>query len=122
MATFTKTILSGSTNGKGIFINQTSSGSAVTVHTASTTTTTLDEVWIYAHNYDTATRKLTIEWGDTSSSNHIEILVNSESGLVLVVPGFILQGAGSPNTPVVKAFASTSTSLTIHGYVNRITV
>ena len=47
MATFTKKILSGSTDGKSIKVAATATA-GTTIHTGSATVTTLDEVWIYA--------------------------------------------------------------------------
>jgi hypothetical protein len=48
MATFTKQFFNGgSANGRSIKVVQTSSP-GTTIHTASTTTTTIDEVWLYA--------------------------------------------------------------------------
>jgi hypothetical protein len=41
-------------------------------------------VWIYAMNTDTTARKLTLEWGGTSSPDDlIEITLPAEPGLVL---------------------------------------
>ena len=116
MATFSKTILSGSTDGKGILVTATSS-SGTTIHTGSTTASTLHEVWLYAVNYDTTDRKLTIQWGGTTAgTDDIEFTVKAENGLYLIVPGLILKGNATAN--VVRAFAATATSIVIHGYVN----
>ena len=46
MATYSKQLLSGSTNGKGIKIANTST----TVHTAVAGTSDIDEIWLYAVN------------------------------------------------------------------------
>lgn len=120
MATFAKTILSGSTDGKGILVNQTVSGSAVTIHTGPTNTAHLHEVWLYASNYDTTDRKLTILWGGaTAGTDEIEFTVKAENGLYLIVPGLILKG--NATALVVKAFAATATAVVVHGYVNTIT-
>ena len=120
MATFSKEKLSASTDGRGILVAATAS-SGTTIHTASTTTTTEDEVWLYCQNTSATSVKLTIQWGGTTSPNDdIEVTVASESGLMLVVPGLILVGNATPL--VVRAFAATTNVLTIHGYVNRITV
>jgi hypothetical protein len=79
----------------------------------------LDEVWLYAQNTDTTPRKLTIEWGGTSSPDDlIELTIPAESGLTLVAPGLLIKGAGT--ALVVRAFAATADVVTIHGYVNRI--
>lgn len=126
MATFTKTVFSGGTspnnaNGRGILVAATSSP-GTTIHTVTTTTTTLEEIWLYAVNYDTTARKLTVEWGAATSTtpelNDIEQTIPAESGLVLVVPGLILKGQSSAS--VVRAWAATATSIVVYGYVNQI--
>lgn len=119
MATFTKTILSGSTDGKGILVAATASAGTL-IHTGSSTATTLDEVWLYAQNTDTTARKLTIEWGGVTAPNDlIELTIQPESGLVLVAPGLLIKGNASAAL-IVRAFAATTNVVTIHGYVNRI--
>lgn len=119
MATFSKQILSGSTDGRAIKVAATSSP-GTTIHTASSTTTTFDEIWIYAQNTDTTDRKLTVQWGGTTSpDDDIEYTVKAENGLYLIIPGLILKGNASPL--VVRAFAATTNVITITGYVNRIT-
>jgi hypothetical protein len=118
MATFEKLILSGSTNGRAIKVAATGTA-GTTIHTGSTNTAVIDEIWLYAQNTDTTDRKLTIEWGDTSSPDDlIEIGIPKESGLTLVAPGLLIKGAAS--ALVVRAFAETADVVTIHGYVNRI--
>jgi len=113
MATFTKELLSGSTNGRGIKVGATSTP-GTTIHTADGTAT--DEVWIYAMNTDSSARKLTLEWGGTTSPDDLmEIELDAEAGLVLLVPGLPVSGS-----VVVKAFADAADVVTIHGYVNRI--
>jgi hypothetical protein len=119
MATFSKITLSGSTDGRAIKVAATASA-GTTIHTGSSTTTTYDEIWLWAMNTDTSTRKLTIEWGGTSSPDDlIEISVPAESGLNLIVPGLVIKGNATPL--VVRAFAATTNVVTILGYVNRIT-
>ena len=120
MATFTKKILSGSTDGKSIKVAATATA-GTTIHTGSTTTTTLDEVWLYAVNTSTSSVKLTIEWGEAAAPDgNIELSVAAESGLVLVVPGLLIKGNATPL--VVKAFAATANVVMLHGYVTQITV
>ena len=116
MATFTKTLLRGSTNGKAIKVVATATA-GTTIHTAVSGTASLDEVWLYAHNSSAATVKLTLEWGEaTAPDGNIEINVGAEgTGLVLVSPGILLQ-----NSLVIKAFAATANVVTLVGYVNRI--
>ena len=98
---FNKNKLSGSTNGKAVKVVATASV-GTTIHTAvaGTTANTWDEIWMWAQNTDTTARKLTIGWGDdTAADNLIEVTIPAESGLVLVVPGLILD-----NGMVVTAF------------------
>lgn len=119
MATFSKQILSGSTDGKAIKVAATATA-GTTIHTGSSTATTLDEVWIYAVNTSASDVKLTIEWGGVASpDDHIEFTVKAENGLYLIVPGLILKGNATPL--VVRAFAATANVITLSGYVNRIT-
>lgn len=115
MAIISKLLLSGSTNGKQIKVVATS-GTGTLIHTAVSGETELDEVWLYATNTDTTSRKLTIQWGGTASPDDlIELTIPAESGYTLVIPGLIIQ-----NSLVVTAFASTANVIVVGGYVNRI--
>ena len=115
MATYSKELLSGSTQGKGILVAATSTA-GTTIHTAVSGTTDLDEIWLYAVNAHSADIKLTLEWGEATEPNgNIEITVPTEAGLMLLTPGLLLQ-----NGLVVKAFAGTANEVVIHGYVNKI--
>ena len=115
MATFSKIALSGSTDGRMIKVVQTATA-GTTLHTGSATATTFDEIWLYANNTSASAVKLTLEWGTaTAADGNIELTIAAESGLVLVVPGLILQ-----NTKVVKAFAATADVILLTGYVNQI--
>ena len=117
MASYSKALLSGSTQGKGILVAQTATAGTL-IHTAVTGTTDLDEIWLYAYNSHTASVVLTIEWGEATDPNgHIVATILHDSGLVLLVPGLLLQ-----NELVVRAFAGTANVVTIHGYVNRIDI
>lgn len=117
MATYSKSILSGSTNGRAVLVNTTASNTCV-VHTGSTNTSVQHEVWLYAQNTDTTDRKLTIEFGGVTSPNDlIEQTVTAEGGLILVVPGLVLTG-NATTAPRITAFAATANVVTLHGYVN----
>ena len=124
MATFTKKTLepTGGTTGTGLGIKVAATATAgTTIHTASSTTTTIDEIWLYAVNSSASAVKLTVEWGQADAPDgNIELTIAAESGLVLVTPGLLLQG--NATAKVVKAFAATANVIVIHGYVNRITV
>ncbi len=119
MATFSKITLSGSTDGRLIKVAATATA-GTTIHTGSSTATTYDELWLYAVNSDTTDRKLTVEFGGTSSPDDlIEQTITAESGLILVVAGLVIKGNATPL--VVRAFAATANVVMIGGYVNRIT-
>ena len=118
MATFSKTILSASTDGRAIKVAATATP-GTTLHTGSATAATIDEVWLYAMNTDSSARKLTIEWGGTSSPDDlIEITLAAEPGLVLIAPGLLIKGNATPL--IVRAFAAAADVITVHGYVNRV--
>jgi hypothetical protein len=120
MATFSKELLSGSTQGRMIKVAATSTPGTL-IHATGTSSTTEDEIWLYAVNSDTTDRKLTIEFGGTTSPDDtIEFTVKAESGLYLVVPGLVLTGTGAAANNV-RAFAATANVILIGGYVNRIT-
>jgi hypothetical protein len=114
MATYSKIALSGSTNGRGIAVSASATPGTL-IHTATSSTTYEDEIWLYAMNTSTSGVKLTVEYGGTSTSDQIELTISGESGLVLVSPGLVLQ-----NSLVVRAFAATTNVINIFGYVNRI--
>jgi hypothetical protein len=121
MATFSKVLLSGSTQGKAIKVAATTSGSAgTTLHETGTSSTIQDEVWLYAYNSAGVATVLTIQWGGvTTVDNEIKLSIPATSGLTLVVPGLIITGDGAAaNT--VAAYAATTNVITISGYVNRI--
>ena len=116
MATYSKRLLSGSTQGRQIKVAQTATAGTL-IHTAVAGTSDLDEVWLWAVNHHTATVLLTIEYGGVSDPDDgIVVNIPAENGLILVVPGLLLQ-----NELVVRAFAGTANVVCISGFVNRIT-
>ena len=116
MAVYSKSTLSGSTDGKAVLAVATATPGTL-VHTGSTTVATLHEVWLYAVNTSAAAVKLTVEWGGVAAPNdHIEFTVPAESGLYLIVPGLLIKG--NATALLVRAFAATASVISIHGYVN----
>ncbi len=114
MAVFSKQLLSGSTNGKGILLTATTTP-GTTIHTAHATST--DEIWIWAHNAHTAALDLTIEFGGTTDPGEVFVQpIPNDDGLHLVVPGLPLT-----NSLSVAGFDGTGSVITILGYVNRVT-
>lgn len=118
MAVFSKNILSGSTDGRGILVAATATPGTL-IHTGPTVVTSFDEIWMYAQNTSASAVKLTVEWGGVTAPNdHIEFSVPAESGLYLITPGLLIKG--NATALVVRAFAATASVLSIHGYVNKI--
>ena len=118
MATAVKRKLSASTNGRGIKVAATSSP-GTTIHTAVSGTTpgTFDEIWLFAQNNHTSDILLTLEFGGTTNpDDNINVTISSKAGLMLIVPGLILQ-----NECVVKAYAASGNYIVITGFVNSIT-
>lgn len=114
-------LLSGSTTGRQIKVAATSTP-GTTIHATGTSATVFDEIWLYASNSDTTDRKLTIEWGGTTSPDDLlELTIPAESGDVLVVAGKRLTGTGAAAV-TVRAFCATANVVMISGNVNRMTV
>lgn len=114
MATFTKHVLSGSTNGRPIQINRILATGTL-MHTAGTSTVEIDEVWIYVTNTGTTERRVTLEHGGTATSDRSSMTIQPNDGYYLISPGLILN-----NGLISRMFATASETLNAVGYVNRI--
>jgi hypothetical protein len=111
--------LSGSTNGRGIKVTGTGTGSTVTVHTASSTSGVVDMVTLYAQNDDAdgETRTLTVEWGGTTDPDDLIVVpVPCKVGPVLVAWQLPISGG-----LVVKAFCDEANDCVLFGSVVRVT-
>lgn len=107
-----KILLSASTNGKPILVNPTSLGNSVTIHESHLSA--LDEVWLYASNIDASIDRTLHLSFDGGVSTDISVSIPDNSGLVLVLPGFMLT-----NGETVSAYASSADKINIFGWVNR---
>lgn len=116
MATYSRVILSGSTNGKPIPVAATSSP-GTTIHTAITGTGGSDEIYLWVSNIDSASHSLTLQWGGTTDAEMLTktCSIPANSPPIPIAPGISLQ-----NSLIVKAFADTTNVLNISGQVNRI--
>ena len=123
MATLSKLCLQpAGTTGDGLGITVVATATAGTaIHTASSTATTIDEIWLYANNTHSSAVVLTIEFGGVSVTKDIiqTSIAATPSGLVLVCAGLIVQGNSSQK--VIRAFAGTASKIELFGFVNRIT-
>jgi hypothetical protein len=114
----TKILLSGGgTDGKLL----PSDGNNQTIHTASSTATDIDEVWLWATNVHSADVEVTVgwgRWGNTDTNNLFT--VPTLAGLYLLVPGLILKGnAGTPKIVNVSTAGANAGHINFGGYVNR---
>lgn len=117
MATYSRVLLSGSTNGRAIPVAATATpGTAI--HTAIAGTSAFDEVYLWASNVTAATATLTIEWGGvTDPGDHMvkALSIPANSPPIPIATGQVLQ-----NGLLIKAFSGTASAINITGYVNRI--
>ena len=114
-----KTLLSGSTGGMPIKVVATAT-TGTTIHATGTSSTIIDEVWLYATNTSASSVNLTIEFGSTTAPDQNIILsIPSKSGLSICAAGLVLTGTGSA-ARTITAFAGTTNVINIVGYVNRI--
>lgn len=110
-------VLSGSTNGRGIKVTGTGTGDANTIHTATSTSGQIDEVWLFCYNSGSASITLTLCLGGTTSPDDlVTYTIPPQNGDILVLAGECFNGG-----VVIKAYAGNANYLVIRGYVNRIT-
>ena len=120
MATYSKQLLSVSTDGRATKVVATAIASGTLIHTGQTSTSIMEEVWIYAQNNHSADVALRLGFGGvTDPDDIVEFTVKTKAGLFLIVPGLILKGNATPLT--IKASAGTTNVISLSGYVNRIT-
>ncbi len=115
MGTITKIHLSQSSNGGPIAISATSSPGDI-IHLSGITSSTIDEIWLYATNNDNVTRSLTLEIGGISS---MTLGISAQTGLSIILPGTIISGDGSTSS-VIRAYSSATSVINVLGYINRI--
>lgn len=117
MATFSRILLSGSTNGEPIKIVATATA-GTTIHTAVTGTSSFDEIYLWVTNTDSSARTLTIEYGGVTDPDNLIVKALSIPANSPPIP--ILTGQVLNNAQVLAAFASSANVLLVTGYVNRI--
>ncbi len=117
MATYSRILLSGSTNGRAIPVAATATpGTAI--HTAVSGTSSFDELYLWASNVTGSAATLTIEWGGvTDPGDHLvkAVSIPANSPPIPIVTGQVLN-----NGLLVKAFSGTANAINLIGYVNRI--
>jgi hypothetical protein len=113
VANFSKTLLSASSDGRGVRINSLAAPGTL-IHQSQSLTTGYDEIWIYGANNSNSEVTTTILFGSTSNSDEIAVDIPANGGLYLIVPGLILN-----NSTSINAFADSIDAVSIFGFVNR---
>ena len=117
MATYSRQLLSGSTNGKPIIVTATATA-GTTIHTAIAGTASFDEIYVWVSNVTSAAATLTIEFGGVTDPGNLivkAVSIPANSPPIPIITGQVLQ-----NGLVIGAFSGTASALNITGYVNRI--
>lgn len=117
MPSYSRQLLSGSTNGRAIPVAAVATPGTL-VHQAQAAASGFDEVYLWASNVTGAAATLTIEWGGvTDPGDHMvkQISIPANSPPIPIVTGQVLQ-----NGLNVRAFSGMAGALNLTGYVNRI--
>ncbi len=117
MASYSRQLLSGSTNGRAIPVAATATAGTL-IHTALSGVVGFDEIYLWASNVTAAAATLTIEYGGvTDPGDHLvkAISIPANSPPIPIATGQVLN-----NALVVRAFSGTASAINIVGYVNRI--
>lgn len=117
MATYSRQLLSGSTNGRAIPVAATATAGTL-LHTAVAGTASFDEIYLWASNVTGSAATLTVEWGGvTDPGDHMTkaYSIPANSAPTPIAVGQVLQ-----NGLVVRAFSGTASAINITGFVNRI--
>lgn len=117
MTTYSRQLLSGSTNGRAIPVVAVATAGTL-IHTAITGAVGFDEIYLWVSNVTGAAATLTLEWGGvTDPDDHMTkaLSIPANSGAIAIVFGQVLN-----NGLVLRAFSGTASALNITGFVNRI--
>lgn len=117
MATISKDILSGSTNGKPISV-PINTGTFATVHTGPTSTSDFHEVFLWVTNANgSVNEQVTVRLNGASNDGKIKAVIPPQE-TVLVLPGVPIKGNAS--AVVIDIGGSSAASANCFGYVNKI--
>ena len=117
MATYSRILLSGSTNGRPVPVAATATPGTL-IHTSLSGSTGFDEVYVWATNVTGSTATLTVEWGGVSDpGDHMvkTYAIPANSPPIPIVTGQVLN-----NSLIMRAFSGTASAINLTGYVNRI--
>jgi len=117
MATISRQLFSGSTNGKNIKVAATATPGTL-IHTAIAGTSAYDEIYAWVANTSGSAATLFVEWGGTTSPDDHMVdtySIPANSAPIPIITGQVLQ-----NGLVVRMYSGTANVLVANGYVNRI--
>jgi hypothetical protein len=125
MATLTKHLLSEieAISGRRFTVTSTLASAANVFHVTPAATST-DEMWVYAHNFGASDVQVSFMWGLTGATSlsavgineGVDITIPFKSGRALVFDGVLM-----PHSLSAAAYANIADSISIDGFVNRIT-
>ena len=120
MSTYTKQLLSQSLSGDAINVSATGSNTTL-IHTTLSSSSVLDEVWIYACNSTSSDLTFKLLYGGTDFTNSILFngVLEAYAGSILICPGFMARGNDSIGFSIYGNSSSLS-GINVFGYVNRI--
>ncbi len=111
--TFTKELLSASTNGQPIAVAAVATPGTL-IHTDPGVANEFSEVWLYASNVGTVDRLLTVELGGVGVGNEMKYAIPAEE-TVAVLLGHPINGG-----VLVRAYADVAGEVNIAGWVNNL--
>jgi|TARA_R100001530_G_scaffold135089_3_gene111435 hypothetical protein len=118
MGTYSKIILSGSTDGEGIIVTGLNPSQGTVIHTSVTgAANSIDEMWVYAWSSVTTALELSFDFGVTTATGSRfthTITGDDKKGLVLMIPGLV-----GRNAKVLSAYATAVGTVNVFGFVNR---
>lgn len=117
MATYEKKLLSQSLYGSGVWLGD--EGLAINVHTTGSSTTVIDEMWLYVSNTGNTIANFSLYIGDFVLVGIFDVA--AYSNLILVSPGLPVTGSGSVGTQILAQDNDSTGNVYIYGFVNRIT-
>lgn len=123
MATWSRSGLSASTNGKPISITTISSPGTL-LHLVSTATTTKDTLYLSVYNYATTQSIYNLELGGTTSDATIVGVIPPQDGVYAIIGGQTFVGAtatGADGAPFARLYATGAGRISAFGYVDRAT-
>ena len=112
MATYSRSLFSGATNGRPLALSLSTNTS--TVHTCGTSTTAYSEVYLWANNVTGASVNMTLQFG-TGTSDRVcsDLSIPANSPPIPILTGQNITGGVS-----LSGYASAANAINVEGYIN----